>query len=87
MFHFVTIGNPPYKVTNGRVFQMNAGVKITVLLVAFAIVFTGVGFLVSDEYTVGNVMAYTAIGIGVGVLFVLLRLAVDKNRGKKFLEK
>lgn len=66
---------------------MNFGMKITVLLVAFAIVFTGVGFLVSDEYTAGNVMAYTAIGIGVGILFVLLRLAVDKNRGKKFLEK
>ncbi|XOQ14541.1 MAG: DUF5325 domain-containing protein [Shouchella clausii] len=66
---------------------MNTGMRIIILLIAFAIVFTGVGFLVSDEYTVGNVMAYTAIGVGVGVLFVLLRLAVDKNRGKRFLEK
>ena len=66
---------------------MNTGMRIFVLLLAYAVVFTGVGFLVSDEYTIGHVLTYTAIGIGVGIFFVLMRLPVDKKRGKKVLER
>lgn len=66
---------------------MNTGMRIFIYVLAFAIVFTGVGFLVSDEYTVGNVMPYTGIGVACGLILALFQFLVDKKRGRKFLEK